>query len=193
MILSPSRFWQPPRGASTCAGTAFVRRGRSSERGQALAEFALLVPLMLLLAVALGDFGRLFNAAIAVESAAREAADYGAMQGKLKWDSSVPAQITQNEADMQTRACTAASTLSDYAGDPPGTVGMTCTNPSFSYDIEAPTGFSGNCSNQAEFDNPCVIHVTMTYDFHMFLNFPPLISIFHMTRESRFAVSDLGQ
>ena len=32
----------------------------------------------------------------------------------------------------------------------------------------------------------------MTYDFHMFLNFPPLPPVIHMQRESRFAISDLG-
>lgn len=158
-----------------------------------MAEFALVVPLMLLLAIALGDFGRLFNAAIAVESAAREAADYGAMQGRAHWNAAVPGQIPDNEKAMRMRACTAAATLSDYVGDPPGTDGMTCTNPSFEYNIETPSSYTGDCSTQAEFDSPCVIHVTMTYDFHMFLNFPPLISIFHMTRESRFAISDLGQ
>jgi Flp pilus assembly protein TadG len=166
------------------------RRGtrRSSARGQALAEFALLVPLMLLLAVALGDFGRLFNATIAVESAAREAADYGAMQGTSNW---VLAQWSTNETNMRARACTAASTLSDYAGDPPGTLNMTCTNPSFDYNLE-PGASATDCWVRTAFESPCVVHVTMTYDFHMFLNFPPLISIFHMTRESRFAVSDLG-
>ena len=70
-----------------------------SERGQALVEFAMLVPLMLLLAVALGDFGRLFTAGMGVESAAREAADYGAMQGKTKWDMSNGAQLDLNMAE----------------------------------------------------------------------------------------------
>jgi Flp pilus assembly protein TadG len=192
MILTPSRFWQPPRSVPTCADTADVSHGRMSERGQALAEFALLVPLMLLLAVALGDFGRLFNAAIAIESAAREAADYGAMQGTLKWKMTDAGLLDENMRGMRTRACTAASTLSDYVGDPPGTLDMTCTNPTFAYDIEPPPTYSGDCSTQAEFDDPCIVHVTMTYDFHMFLNFPPLPSVIHMTRESRFAISDLG-
>jgi Flp pilus assembly protein TadG len=86
---------------------------------------------MLLLVVALVDFGRLFTAVIGVESAAREAADYGAMQGTTKWDLTDAAQMAQNLQDMQTRACTAAPTLSDYVGDPPGTANMACSNPSF--------------------------------------------------------------
>lgn len=167
-------------------------KGRSaSERGQALAEFALLIPLMLLLVVALADFGRFFASAIGVESAAREAADYGAMQGKLKWDLTNSTQMAENMRDMQTRACTAASTLSGYVGDPPGTANMTCSNPSFAYNLERPPT-SGNCSTQAEFDDPCIVHVTMTYAFRTFLDFPPLPPIVDLIRESRFAISDLG-
>jgi len=165
---------------------------RKPERGQALVEFALLVPLMLLLAVGLGDFGRLFSAAMGVESAAREAADYGAMQGKTKWDLTDSVQMDLNMSEMRARACTAASTLSDYVGDPPGTPNMSCSNPSFAYDINERPPSSGNCSTQGEFEDPCIVHVVMTYDFHMFLNLQPLPPVLHMQRESRFAVSDLG-
>jgi Flp pilus assembly protein TadG len=171
-----------------------ISRAAADHRsGQALAEFALLTPLMLLLAVALVDLGRLYSSTIGVEMAAREAADYGAMQGTPKWDLTNSSQMSQNLEDMRARACTAASTLSDYVGDPPGTVGMSCSNPSFSYVLErVPTGGSGNCKDQTTFQDPCIIHVTMTYDFHMFLNFPPLPAVTSMTRESRFAISDLG-
>lgn len=153
----------------------------------------MLLPFMLFLAVAVADFGRLFTSMIAIESAAREAADYGAMQGKLKWDSGNAAQLAANEAEMRARACTAASTLSDYAGDPVGTANMTCTNPSFAYtyDVERPPS-SGNCATQAEFDDPCIVHVTLTYSFHMFLDIAPFPAILTVTRESRFAISDLG-
>ena len=146
---------------------------------------------MLLLAVALVDLGRLYSSTIGVEMAAREAADYGAMQGTLKWDLTNSTQMAQNLDDMRARACTAASTLSDYVGDSPGTPGMTCSNPSFAYVMER-VPVSGNCSGQTTFDEPCIIHVTMTYDFHMFVNFPPLPPVTNMTRESRFAISDLG-
>jgi hypothetical protein len=44
-------------------------------RGQSLAEFALVVPFLLLLVVTIADFGRLFNAGIVIESAARAAAE----------------------------------------------------------------------------------------------------------------------
>jgi Flp pilus assembly protein TadG len=175
----------------TALTRARIRVPRLPANGQSLTEFALLLPLMLLLVVAVADFGRLFTSMIAVESAAREGADFGAMQGKLKWDSTNTVQLDQNISDMKVRACSAAASLSDYAGDPPGTVNMTCTNPTFTFDLER-VPVSGNCALQGEFDDPCIVHVTMTYDFHMFLNLGPLPSILHVTRESRFAISDLG-
>jgi hypothetical protein len=159
--------------------------------GQSLVEFALLLPLVLLLVVALADFGRLFTSMIGVESAAREAADYGAMQGKSKWDLTNSVQVADNISEMRSRACSAAATLSDYAGDPPGTPNMTCTNPSFSFDMER-LPLSGNCSTQGEFDDPCIVHVALTYDFHMFLDVAPFPHVIHVVRESRYAISDLG-
>lgn len=191
-MISMSRSVPPPtRNALPDIRPAVGGTHRLPQRGQSIAEFALLVPLMLLLAVALADFGRLFTSAIGVESAAREAADYGAMQGRTKWDLTNSAQLAQNMQDMRTRACTAASTLSDYVGDAPGTANMTCSNPSFAYVVER-VPVSGNCSTQAEFDDPCIVHVTMTYDFRMFLDIPPLPPVVSLNRESQFAISDLG-
>jgi Flp pilus assembly protein TadG len=162
-------------------------------RGQSLTEFALVLPLLLLLVVAVADFGRLYTSLIAVESAAREAADYGAMQGKTKWDMTNSSQLSQNQADMRVRACTATASLTDYVGDPIGTTNMSCTNPTFAYtaDVDQPPS-SGNCSTQAEFDDPCIIHVTLTYTFHPLINIAPFPASLTFTRESSYAISDLG-
>ncbi|MEX1295324.1 MAG: TadE/TadG family type IV pilus assembly protein [Candidatus Limnocylindrales bacterium] len=50
------------------------------ERGQALAEFTLVVPILLILLLTVGDFGRFFAAGISVESIARTAAEYAARE-----------------------------------------------------------------------------------------------------------------
>ena len=47
-------------------------------RGQALVEFTLLVPILLLLVVVAVDFGRLFFTYVEVNNAAREGVAYGA-------------------------------------------------------------------------------------------------------------------
>ena len=167
---------------------------RQASRGQSIAEFVLIVPLMFFLVVAIGDYGRLYATAVAVESAAREAADYGAFLGSAAWDTSDSAAVTANVTEMRRRACTAASKLPDYVGDPVGTPNMDCTNPSFAWDVERQHS-SGNCKGAAASSvdpSPCIIHVRLTHTFRMILNIPGLPSAFTFARESRYAVSDLS-
>jgi len=60
---------------------ALVRRRRGSvwpTRGQSTAEFVLIAPILLLLLVAIADFGRVFAAGVAVEAATRNAAEIAA-------------------------------------------------------------------------------------------------------------------
>lgn len=51
-----------------------------SRRGQSLVEFALLLPLLLTILLGVADFGRVFQAGIVTESAARAAAEAGALE-----------------------------------------------------------------------------------------------------------------
>jgi Flp pilus assembly protein TadG len=164
-----------------------VRRGR--ERGQGLAEFALVVPLMFLLAVAVGDFGRLFNAAIATESAAREAADYGAFLGSTAWSSGAY-PWTANDTEMRLRACTAMAGQSDFENS----AGTCSGNPSMTWRLEDANGTSPpavDCSTLTGLVAPCRVHVTVTYVFKPLIPVPPIPSTLTLTRDSYFAISDL--
>ncbi len=60
-----------------------VRRWRETDAGQALVEFSLILPLMLLLLFALVDFGRGFYTWLVLTNAAREGARVGATQQPL--------------------------------------------------------------------------------------------------------------
>ena len=75
----PSRSTKAPRALTgrrpPIAGDA-ARRRRGL--GQSLAEFAILLPLLLILIVGIADFGRLFTAGIVMEAAARNAAEVAA-------------------------------------------------------------------------------------------------------------------
>jgi len=51
-----------------------------SRRGQALVELALVLPMLLVLLLGIADFGRVFQAGIALEAAARNAAEVGALE-----------------------------------------------------------------------------------------------------------------
>jgi Flp pilus assembly protein TadG len=54
-------------------------RARRSQRGQAITEFALVLPVMLTLLLLATDFGRLFFTYVAVNNAAREATQYASV------------------------------------------------------------------------------------------------------------------
>jgi Flp pilus assembly protein TadG len=164
------------------------RHRRAGERGQGLAEFALIVPLMFLLAIAVGDFGRLFNAAVATESAAREAADYGAFLGSPVWaDSLAPWSTT--EAEMRLRACTAMSEQGDFEN----TAGTCTGNPVMTWRLEEANGSAptSDCGNRIGLVAPCRVHVTVTYIFRPLIAVPPIPGSLTLVRDSWFAVSDL--
>lgn len=58
------------------------RNPRRSALGQSIAEFAILLPLVLAIFGAAVDFARLYNAWIDLESAARDAAEYAATNSR---------------------------------------------------------------------------------------------------------------
>lgn len=51
-----------------------------SRSGQAFVEFALVLPILLVLLLGIADFGRVFAAGISIEAAARNAAEVGALE-----------------------------------------------------------------------------------------------------------------
>lgn len=169
---------------------------RASHKGQALAEFALVIPILFLLVIAIGDFGRLFTAAIGVESAAREAADYGAFLGSDRW-ASVDAPWTTNGDEIIRRACQAASELPGFS-DPDGTC---TTNPvvtwelltwnmaADNYDVVDP--LADECAGRLGLVVPCVVHVTVTFAWRPTLSILPIPGTITLTRDAWFAISDL--
>ena len=163
-----------------------------------MVEFAVIVPLMVLLVIAIADFGRFYNAAVAVETAGREAADFGAFETSY-WE---PSNVTVTVDEMRRRACIAAagSHLEGYETTDPVNH-TTCSNPSFQCTLElggsttpcdTSGGFVGatDCSSPAT-DPPCTVHVRMEYDFNTFLGVAPLPASVHITRDSRFRISSL--
>lgn len=190
--------WAPVRGMLQRGLAVHRRRTPSTRRfrvrrgstGQSLVEFSLVLPLMLFLVVAIADFGRIYTSAVAVESAAREAADFGSFHASY-WD---PANRAITVGEMRRRACVAAagSHLEGYA-EPEGTEGhRTCTNPEFSYTLEPDNLDPDNlpCWDPAT-EPPCVVHVRMDYDFKMILSLPPLPATLHIQRDIRFRMADL--
>jgi len=173
-------------------------RRRKGHSGQALAELAIILPVMLLMVIGIADLGRLYGSAVAIESAAREAADFGAFEASYWW----PANLTTTVNEMRLRACTAAagSHLQGYETTDPVN-NSTCTNPTFacflerngaSTDCEASGGFTNgvDCSDPAT-ELPCTVHVHMDYEFRLILSFPLLPGTIQISRDSLFRISNL--
>jgi hypothetical protein len=169
--------------------------------GQSVVEFALVLPVMVFLMLAVIDLARIYTTMLSVESAAREAADFGTF-GSQKWnDSIVTLPVDGTEDKMKLRACVAASELPDYVG--PDT---SCTNPAFSYDLSLDKGATwqpyspGLGCDDATREPPCWLRVTLSYDFRIFV--PLNLQVFGQTyglpstltfeRSSTFAMTDLS-
>jgi Flp pilus assembly protein TadG len=192
-VSAPLRGWL---GRSRTTGSPPA--AHYHERGQALVELALVIPLLLIMALAVFDFARVLSHAITLESAAREAADFG---GLYPWHWQDSASAATTEAHMQTRACTAASTLTDYEGDDPADIPpgdpVTCTNPTVTADLINDTAYA-NCFDVPRDEVPCRVEVTLEYEFEVIvplrLSFGDTVlglpSSVDLTRTSTFAVSN---
>jgi len=180
---------------------SYVASRTKHERGQSVVEFALVLPVMIFLMLAIIDFSRIYTTMLSIESAAREAADFGTF-GSQKWnDTFVTMPVDGTEANMHLRACVAAKNLPDYVGPD-----ESCTNPSFSYELSLDKGGSWvpysaglGCDNATR-EPPCWLKVTLSYDFHVFT--PLNLTFFDRTfglpstvtfeRSSVFAMTDLA-
>jgi hypothetical protein len=197
------------------SGTLFLHifsRRRSTERGQSIVEFALVLPLLVFLMVAIVDLGRIYTTMLSVESAAREAADFGSFDSS-NWSTG---QIADTELNMETAACVAASNLPDYMGPDDN-----CSNPTWSYQLSMDKGVTWvdwattaaepedlRCDSDARADGddpatdppPCWVRVKLSYDFHLLvpLNFQVfgvrygLPNTITFERTSTFANTDLS-
>jgi hypothetical protein len=150
----------------------------AGERGQALVEFALILPIFLLILLAVADLGRVYATIVQDEAGTREAADYGA----FRWWYWQDPNVANTEAEMVRRACTAMVGLPDYVG---AADGSSCTNPTVTITMEG----GGVCTPPLDSNpNPsCIIHVHTRYEFHLVLRLPPLPDTITIERDSLYA------
>lgn len=87
----------------------------SSDRGAAAVEFALVLPLLLLLIFGLIDFGRALNEQIVLTQAAREGARVAALGGTDAVGRTRTAASPLSDVDVTVRACPAVPGQADDA------------------------------------------------------------------------------
>jgi hypothetical protein len=75
-------------------------RSRSSYRGQGLVEFALVLPLILLLLLMAIDFGRVFFGWVGIHNASRIGANYAALHPLADWSNPSDPKRTEYEAQI---------------------------------------------------------------------------------------------
>lgn len=182
---------------------------RATQRGQSVVEFALLAPIMIFLLFAIFDLSRVYTAMMSVESAAREAADFGTELGAPRW---AAGSFDVTLAEMKRRACVAASDLPDYVGidvAPADGIDEDCSNPSFDWCMIQSIG--GACSqldpaaagytcDDPLREPPCYVTVTLSHTFHLFIPFHidffgvqfGLPNTLSFSRDSTFAMTDIS-
>lgn len=133
---------------------------------------------MIVLLLAIFDLSRIYTTMITVESAAREAADFGTF-GSQKWSSAVYAAAPPDgtESKMKRRACVASSALPDYVKPVADTLDENCTNPTFRYELSGDRGATWGpydaglgCDNPIRIP-PCWLKVKLEYDFRLLFPF----------------------
>lgn len=93
-------------------------RARRHGRGQTLAEFALILPVFLLMTLGVLDGARVYMAQISLTNAVREAALFASTGNYNAWCRN-PADPTQADSSMPTPvACPAGVSVNNYAADP---------------------------------------------------------------------------
>jgi hypothetical protein len=75
---------------------------RSQNRGSAILELVIAVPILVLIAIGVAEFGRLYRTSIALSHAVKTGAQYGAQDNAKAADAAGIAQMVRNDASPVT-------------------------------------------------------------------------------------------
>jgi len=113
-------------------------RAVNSTEGVALVEFALVIPILLILLVGILDTGRAVNAYVTISNASREGARYASLNptaapSAIKSSAVLPhaqqldgasinVSVTYSDSNVTSSACPVATTTAPPASSPPATI-----------------------------------------------------------------------
>lgn len=123
-----------------------MRRATRTERGAAAVEFALVVPILILILIGIVNFGFVLAQQISLNNAARQAARYAVVDGRTCGDiktegKSAAETVGMNSSQVPTPVITncGADTVKPCAGSAPNTnITVTMTRTGSSWVITAP-------------------------------------------------------
>lgn len=208
-----------PFGHPRVASKAVPRAGLGS-LGQSLVEFTLVVPVLMVLLLALADFGRVYATGIAIESAARDAAEIAAQRylshppGPLSAPAPSPGDPAYYGALHQIASSTVCAEMQSFPNS--GFAGATCAgipvqvcvhdgaDPSCASEPDG-IAIPASCSSMATPPSTAqaggaeasrYVEVRVCYRFSTLLNIPNIAGIavpfgdFYLERARVFTVAD---
>ena len=146
------------------------RFATSNERGGALVELALGLPLLALVLFGTIDFGRVFYHAMAVSHAARAGAQYGSQNLGYAMDDSAMSSVATTDAtahDLSASFFTVTSSHACYCYDGSAETSLACT--------------AGTCASQLR----VYVTVTASHGFTTVASYPGIPHTLTVTRAAR--------
>jgi Flp pilus assembly protein TadG len=95
-----------------------TRKNRNPRRGGSMVEFAVTMPLLLLMAVAAGDFSRMFLESTSMSRAAASGVKYGAMDNRTSGEYATMQRLADNSASHVANAVATADRVCDCPDAP---------------------------------------------------------------------------
>lgn len=142
-----------------------LRRLHRSEIGGAMAELAVILPVLILFAIGVMDYGRVFFRGLMVANAARAGAEYGATNGQY-----------QNYTQMQEFAKLDASEIS----------GLKVTSQHVCKCADTPVSCSGSCPGYGDGQVRVYVQVTAVDTVDLLIKYPGLPTKIPISRTATF-------